>query len=439
VWTLVKPKSPLTVTVGGARVDGLAATLDTADRQFASFAHDNWGAVSTRSHCFLQRVGGTLATDVSTMLRCGPALFFGASPSATYVSYAMTAATQPHGHVTLAVGPEPVSADPAAPPDTSTLERPDHKRASATADGVVPLLPPATTAAFLEPVPDAEMAGLPRMAQGLRIIGRDVAVTESASGVVSGLGRGPNERRAPDGSKLFAFQLDVGAGEVTSAHAPAVLDVGMSIDGAAASPLRLSGHPNPNGEYFVAAVPTAASAIELVLKDAGATQTMSLITGGPASGYHILSRRNNLFAVVNASGTATASVDAKGHVFSTPLDISTTSAWLEFYSSYDAAHASGPNRALLTVGLCYRGTAFVDSTTCRAFRGTDLTITADGGAPIKGFNAAPAGANYADPVFDVPATFTGGTITVTGSEASTDGWSMTITRPWSFVVSIPPG
>ncbi|HJQ42062.1 MAG TPA: hypothetical protein VJ831_03160 [Jatrophihabitantaceae bacterium] len=305
------------------------------------------------------------------------------------------------------------------------------------------------TAAAIRPAPVVD--GSPQLARGvlLAVGGDEVtdpmttarrsAVMGSANAFVTLLAFGRMSRvhepshdvPAAAGDKLRAFQLAFSQGEVGSVDMPS-LNLGLSVDNGAVHRLPLDDRTSSSGQFFVADVPSSARSVDLVLTDAGITQRLSILTGQPGPNNIAVLQRTDRTAGVTDYGHATGLVTVDGHSFTVHLNISVRGADLEYFAR--GKHPTSRTRAFLYIGICYQGVEFTDPDTCHGFRSTDQFLTPRGGAPIAARDLADD-PNRGYTVFEVPANFTSGVLTVRGSESSNDGWHMTITQPYKVAVN----
>jgi hypothetical protein len=118
----------------------------------------------------------------------------------------------------------------------------------------------------------------------------------------------------------------------------------------------------------------------------------------------------------------------------TRLQITVSEAHLRFWVHGTTAHPSSTAKAFLVVALCYQTLDLPDPTTCFNFRGAALQLRTAGAPPLSARNIGDD--QHSVPAWEVPASFTSGTITIDGTETSADGgFRLTITKPFTFPVS----
>jgi hypothetical protein len=268
----------------------------------------------------------------------------------------------------------------------------------------------------------------PKSLTGARVLGKSTGFTLNAAGEVPRYGVGDDARSAPAGQKLIAFQLDYTQGDVS---ATAAAPVQLVVDGG--SPKAL---PETSGadEWVVVALPKAGSAL-LRLSDGGYVQTLSLPDGKPgAANLAVLARRHR-----NGSVRRTVSIPARisngngsaNLTFRARISLASIDFWAP---GHDTVHAPDARHAILSTNLTYTdsgspGTVF-------GFEPALLRLRLPGGQTLRPRNIAKG--NRIFNVFTVPATFTSGTLQVTGSER-VDGVTLRIERTASFPITIPAG
>jgi hypothetical protein len=283
----------------------------------------------------------------------------------------------------------------------------------------------------------SDLPPLPPAPAGAIIGSRNITVTLKGSGTVSRYGRGTRARTAPSGETLWAFELQFETGDVGAlTDGDIAPSFGLAIDGGPPRRLPVSDEaivaPVPSDHFFVAGLPADVRTADLVVTDAGIAQRLSILTGAPAAGNIAVLRRPNRYGKASAAPTAVATVRTRGRTVPARPRMTVEVPSLGYFSLYGPQHVSGPDRAWLNVPVCYRWSDPLEFPSC--FGAANLTLTSAGGAPIRAHDVGHAG--YF--VFDVPATFRTGTVTVTGPTTSLDGAVVTLTRPYRVTVSIPP-
>jgi hypothetical protein len=433
----------LVVTYAGNTVDNATEALSRADAAFVSFTRARYGARSAGAGCYFDRIGGQARTDVSPNLYCGPVLFYGGAAPALYLRYAMQpSGAAGHGHTTLNVAPQPVSATPERLPTEARLERPDGRTAPKGTAGLVAPPPPPTSFGALVRVRATDIPSLPRAAATSIIGTRDLQITLKASGVIPYYGHGVRARSAQRGEKLLAFRLDIEQGDVTGEDSVDPISLGLAVDGGPPRPLPFSidvfdiQYSAAITRYVVAAVPAHARSVDLVAADAGITQRMSLPDGTLGRGNIAVLARDGAdrFGTASAARTALARIEANGTRFTGPLDMEVSTPYLGYYSQYGPQHAAGIDRALLNLPIYYKPAELAcPGSSCGALFGAqNLTLVPTGGRPIR---ARDLGGGVT--VFDVPASFRTGVVTVAGSAKEPGAWTVALLHPYRVKISFP--
>lgn len=419
------------LTYKGKEIASASDTLKTAEANVAGVVRRRHGASNDQTRCYFaqpqQPAAGAKKTDVADALRCGPVLFVDGDASATYLSVPITGSDDAGGKAKLQTSPSLDSLDPAAVGSAVKLVRPDGKKAPAGAGGLAVPKPPAATKDIVT-VASLGPTATPRPLDNAALVGKDTKVTLEAVGEVSRYGDGDDARSAPAGEKLLALQLDYGSGDVSgtgSARAQLV------VSGSAPRSL-----PEANGsdEWVVVAVPTSATAL-LQLTDAGFTQTLSLPDGRPgAANLQVLARAHRTAFLAQSFDVPVHLSDGSGAADIT-LHASASLASLDFWvPGHEERHASSARTAILSVRLNYTDRASPGKTF--GFDPELLQLQLPKGGVVRARNVASAGKIF--DVFEVPASFTTGTLRVTGSERI-DGVTIRVTSPRGFAVSIPAG
>lgn len=289
----------------------------------------------------------------------------------------------------------------------------------------------AAPADALVAVSGADLPGIEPAPTSARMGGAGATVVLTSVGDIRSYGSSAHARAAPAGRRLLAFELAIAPGEI-SVTPLAALSLGLSIDGRSPRQLPIAAPGvSRTGQWFVAAIPARARSADLVLRDAGLVQRLSLLTARPAAGNIDVLRRPNLVSGSVAFGYTSAVVDDHGRRTAVRLAVNIGGAQLSFFTPQGIRPAS-VHDAFLTLDACLASDRFFDPLTCYPFHGTALTLRPDGGQPIRpqivGSGSSRSG------VFEVPAGFTSGVMTLQGTETGADGWRLSVTRPFSFPI-----
>ncbi|MEP6598301.1 MAG: DUF2510 domain-containing protein [Actinomycetota bacterium] len=426
-WFFLPRKDAPPFTFGGKEIAKPEQVLTQAESAVMAVVASRHGAKNADTRCYFAQPAeppkGTKKSDIDGALRCGPVLFVDGDTAKPYLSIPVSSAGAKDGKVTLTVAGTPSPKDPDTLPSTISLRRPDSRTPPSAAGGLSAPEPQAAGHDLLIAA-DLGKTVLGDAPPNAVIASRIRGVKLTKLGKIDRYGTGDDARSAPKGQQLIAFQTGDAPGQAGSGVSPGNLSV--SVDKAPGRPL-----PDPDaGQSVVVAVPTSATSVELVLLDEGLDQRLSLLDGKPlATNVAVLTRKHltgslsvNLKVRLdltngNASATATETITA-------------SRARLEWWSG--TTHASSGAKAFLVVDL--RLTT-IDSAELFGVDTTWLTLAPTGGTPIKARNLA-SGADKIFNVFEVPASFTTGTITISGSSAS-GGITATVANPQTFAVSIP--
>jgi hypothetical protein len=442
VWYHNRADRAIAVSYSGSTVDNAHAVISGADAAFVRYVRDHHGARSEHARCYFNQVGGRAGTDVSATVFCGPVLFYGGAAPAMYLRYPLSpSGAAVHNHLRLQLGDLPASATPQSLPVDARLERPDGRTLPEGADGVVPPPPPPAPFYAVVRVNGSDLPRLSPAPDTATIGSRNVQVTMRASGFVPYYGHDAHARSAPPGQRLLGFQLQIGQGEIGSLNdAEQPVRIGLALDDGStrALPLALGDMSTnePKTRFVVAAVPADARTADLVVRDAGITQRLSILTGVPGKdNIAVLARPATArHGKATSTGRALAKVDASGRQSRTRLTLLLSGAHLGYFSFYGPEHASAPDRALLGLDLYYQipddpcpGSACADM-----FGAKNLVLLPDGGAPIRAHEFTGH-----DVEFDVPATFHSGTVIISGASRTWSGRIVTLIRPYRVRVSFP--
>jgi hypothetical protein len=280
----------------------------------------------------------------------------------------------------------------------------------------VPAPPPA--AADVLTVVSGLADGLPKAPDGAVMAAQEGGVRLLRAGPVPRFGKGDDARTAPAGQTLLAFTYEDIAGQYGSAP----MQVSLAVSGV---PVRTV--PSlAAGEAVVVAVPAKASA-DLVLKADGLTQTLAVPSGRPGAGNVAVLARSHRQAPLKVSQPLTVALGPGAPIQGS---LTATEAVLGYWARAGQNHAASTDRAYLTVDLSFSAP---NQAQALAIDAALLTLTPTGGSPMKAVDLDPSDQVYA--AFEVPADFTGGVITVGGSETTPAGLTLAISQP----VNVPIG
>lgn len=424
---LVWPDDEPSITYNGKEIASANDTLSKAENALKDAVDKRHGVENDQTRCYFAKPkdqpSGAKQSDVEKALRCGPVLFVDGEKSAAYMRVSLNESDS--GEKVSLEAPEDVSSiQPAALGNDVELIRPDGKTAPDGDGGLsVPKPPPAAkdsvTAATLGPT------AAPKSLSDAVMVGKYTKVTVTRAAEIQRYGIGDDARSAPTGQKLIAFQLTYGSGDVTSASSSDAVDAQLVVDGGTPKDLPDA----PDDSYIVAAVPSSGTA-QILLDDGGFKQTLSLPDGKPGSDNIAVLRRSGRSGVIGKTVTVPIALSRGSSRGSVKFPTTATIASLDFWAPGDTSvHASSPKNAILSVKINYR---FEGDT--YAYPANMLRIKLAGGKYAKARDLAAGNKIYN--VFEVPATFTRGSLQILGS-TKVGSIRVKVKSTKSFTVSIP--
>ncbi len=441
-FLVLKPSSSPAFTFAGKKIANSEAVLTAAQSTTSKLVTSRHGASNGDTRCYFARATspakGTKKSDIDDHVYCGPVLFVDGDKAQTYLSYPISQAGTKDGAVTLTAATTPTSADPQSAPTGRTLARPDKLASKSTSNLAVPAPPPAAAGVF-STTADVSGQTIPAAPTTAVIGSRTGGVDITNLGAITRYGRGDDARSAPTGQKLIAFKTAAGPDEDGVLRFP---------DGAITVSVAGQSHSVPRtASTVVVAVPTSTTAADLVVADTGVTQRISLLTAKPAATNIAVDRR--LHHVGNTGGpkgltfTISAGPDKVTRTARASLLGSDLRYWVR---AGDNRHASSPSTALLFVDLEYSYTEAIKAPFTAAasygpygFAPELLKLHLPDGRVV-------AAGNYSTDkdklyiLFPVPASFTSGTVVISGSEApNKNGVTLGISGSTTFAVRVTAG
>jgi uncharacterized protein DUF2510 len=416
-------------TYNGKPIASAAKVLSSAEDKVAALVKQRHGAKNSDTRCYFAQPkkpsGGAKKTDVDSSLRCGPVLFVDGDAAREYLPVKLTQTSSKGGQAKLTVAGALDDVDPVAISAAFKLSRPDGDSAPKGDGGLkVPAPPPAADDALL--ATDLGTTTPPKALSGAAMGAQSTTVTLTAAGAIPRYGEGDNARSAPAGKELVAFQLKYSGGDVSDSAADrATLVV------AGGSPRQL---PDlADGQWIVAAVPSAGASLSLVAN--GVSQTLSLPDGKPgANNIAVLTRTHHsafLFRSFSVPVKASKGHASTGLTFHAQATVAALDYWVPGHTN---RHASSPHNGILSVALTYTRKG---ASGRFGFAPGLLRLRLPDGRVLGAHNVASAG--HVDDVFEVPANFTRGTLQITGSTKASGGVTLRVTKTASLTVSIPAG
>lgn len=430
------------LTYDGRRITNPSQVLAQAGANVRAIVGQRHGVDNSSTRCYFVQPArpapGTKTSDVGSTILCGPVLFVDGTIGQEYLRFGLHSTQTSNGEVTLTAAHTPVSDQPAALPRGYVLKRPDGLHPSRNSTLSVPPPPPApaneliSTSLGSQAVPPAPSnAIIGSLNGGLRL---------TNLGTVKRYGRFDNARSAPLGQTLIAFRLSTFI-DNDGAFKSLLGSTTLSVNGGPGRHL-----PAATGPYYLVAVPASASSVNLVVTDAGYTQTLSLLTGQPGPHNLAVLTRGSRVAVLHQTKPVTFDFSPaivgphKKRQTSDTISVTVDSAALLFWAGPSQRPASSPSNAWLVPDYSYTdpdhpGQVF-------GLPSNVMTFTPHGGSPEPATNLAP-GAGKTLNAFSVPATVTSGTLTISGSfsQPASNGHhtiKTTIPTPVSFTVTFPP-
>ncbi|SOD73998.1 uncharacterized protein DUF2510 [Jatrophihabitans sp. GAS493] len=430
-WFFIRSNAP-TLTYQGKSIDQPAQVLNDAQAKLSNYVVAHHGNKSREARCYfaLDKVPAADArtSDVDHRTFCGPVLFAEGDTSQEYLAFELTPPAPGATH--LSVSASPMLPDAESVPATERLVRPDSKRPPKGSGGISVPAPPKAAANIIvstdlgtQTLPDAPAkAVIGSLSGGVRL---------TVLGKVSHFGTGANSFGAPDGQQLYAFQTAAASGQEGDEDLSSKL--GISIDGDRALPLP----PTTYTDYYVVAAPVSAKSVDLVLNDAGAMQTVSLLDGSPARTNVALALRVNTEVTIGKSAGIPIHYAYAGQSASSTLTTTFTSASLFYWdTSENDETPPATNLAYLYVEMTYSSPD--DAAGGYGWPPEYVTVTPAGGSPIRGKNMSSDPKHRIYDLFVVPANFTTGTLTIAGAKTE-DGVTGTVVTPYRLTLSFPPG
>jgi hypothetical protein len=400
------------VTVDGRAVTEPRAVLTAAEDRLADLVRERSGVRGDDTRCWFHlRDEGS--SDVRGELLCGPVLFVDGDPARSWLRFPLTV-TRGDGAVVLTVAGEPLSRDPGRRPAADLMRRPDGGSPPEGSGGLTPP-PPVRAAPGLRvtgPVPGLAFAGPDGPA---RLSGPSVAVTITGLARPERVGVGDVARRPAEGERFLAVAYRVDAGEGT---APGPAELSVQVDGGALLPVDPALVVPGATVTELLSVPVDGDAVDLVVRDAGVEQRLSLLTGGPGPGnIGVLGRVNR--RVELGTGTELTAVAGGPGRRAGPMQftVAVGAAQLRYFVGAGGATVpSAPDRAFLVVDA----TMTPAGQPAVAVPPALLTLSLPDGTVVPAVDLAddPTVVQLA---FDVPGTFTGGVLGLGGIAGYPDG------------------
>ena len=439
---------PIALTVGGVPIDHPDTVLARGQDILLRALQGRTEVHDADTRCYFVRTPTTVhahnvATDVDLLLDCGPVLFTDSDSDSPMISIQLSSQLA-GSRVLLTPANLPIDISTLPLPPLAHLLRPDGKSLPANLLSLAPPRPPAAptdlfrASGVIKPVLGTAVSGLPTA-----MAGYEGGLVLNSVTEIQRFGSGEGTLTAATGHKLLAFTVQGSASPYTGFAIGPGPTWGVSIDGAAMrTPSQSLGFDV--GVSYVVDVPRTARTADLVLVSQGVTQTLSLFTGKPGSANIAVLTRRNLYTTSTTEADVPVVYAGYGQSAQVVVHVRSRGAFLGYWGHglASSAHPLNPDHAYLEVPIVYTDPTAKDPTELFAFPSEMLTLTPTGGAPIKATDLAPgiptlSGKIFS--VFEVPSTFTSGTVTVSGTVHFDADTTATVSTPFTVEVDIPAG
>jgi hypothetical protein len=432
------------LTYAGKKITNAPATLKNAEAIVARLVHDRHGVAAADSRCYFaapdQPAPGAKRSDIDRILFCGRVLFIAGDPAATYLSFNLTTVGGPGGF-TLSLLALPLSQTPDRAPIGVHLVRPDQLVPAAKPSA---LRPPPTPAAAPNAFVRANLNGvdLPLAPDTASMGSKTGGVSIYALGRPPSYGVGDDTRLPAPGQQFIAFRTTAAAGDNGKQPVDLSAETTVSVEHGPERAL-----PTGTGFNYILSVPRSVTAVDLVFRDSGWVQTLSLLDGSPGpDNIEVLGRPNRYGspsngAVYPISESFTPAVEFGNGVVGThdtgTVTVANMSLTYQQVVDTKTFTASSTKTALLYIDLRLK----LSNDTEKSIEAGLLSFTPDGGTPlaVKNLGDEP---NYTYNSVEVPAGLTAGTLTITGSTidnyaGSADTYRVTVPTTVSIPVKFP--
>jgi hypothetical protein len=438
---VLRPSSSPAFTFAGKKIANADAVLAAAQASTSKLVASRHGTSNADTRCYFARATtpgkGVKKSDIDDHVYCGPVLFVDGDRNQSYLSYPISNSST-KGAATLTAATTPTSSDPQSAPTGKTLARPDKLAPKATSNLALPKPPPAAAGVY-STTTDLSGQTIPAAPADAVIGSRTGGVSLTNLGTIDRYGRGDDARSAPAGQKLIAFKTSAGPDEDGLLNFP---------DGSIAVTVGGQSHSVPkNSSTVIVAVPSSTSSADLVVTDAGVTQRLSLLSGHPAPTNIAVTRRRHHLGNAGGPKAVTFTVSAGPDKVTRKARASLVGSDLRYWVRVgDNRHASAPSTALLYVDLQYSYTEAIKKPFTAAssygpygFDTSLLKLHLPGGKVVAAGNYSTS-ANKLYILFAVPASFTSGTVVISGHEPpNKNGVTLGISGSTSFAVRVAAG
>ena len=385
--------------------------LSDAESRLAGIVEERNGATNDDTSCYFV-LKNAETTDIEDGLVCGPVLFVDGDPSKPYLTFPLEGSAG-DDDARLTVAAEPTSPEPAELANPDLLLRPDGTSPPEANGGLAVPEPPRAEEGIFTAIP-AEGVDLEPTPVTARIGSPTMSIDVTAIGEAQRYGQGDEARRPAEGEKFIAFEFASGPGEIGPI---AEFSVAVQVDDEEPVPLPDGAEPGGAPVALAISVPQDTTEVSLVVTEGTIVQRVSLTTGEPDPGNIALWQRENRSQSLAFSQPLTVRASKPGFVTEDiPTVLSVDGVDLAYFAGPDRDRApSAPTNAFLVLD-----TVIDLEGVPGQFETVFWTLTLPDGTVV------PAGDLLDDPneiaiVFEVPASFTEGTLTFGGVGPAPDG------------------
>ncbi len=382
------------------------------------------GALNDQTSCYFV-VKNADTTDIEDRLVCGPVLFVDGDQGQPYLTFPLEGSAG-DGEARLSVAAEPDSPEPAALANPDLLRRPDGNTPPEGSGGLAVPEPPRAEAGTFTVIP-SEGTDLESTPAAARIGSPTMSIDLTAIGEPERYGQGDDARRPAEGEKFVAFEIASGAGEIGP-----IGEFSISVQIDEDDPAQLPDDADPSGGpvNLAISVPEDTEDVNLVVTDGTIVQRLSLTTGEPDPDNIALWQRTTRSQSLTFSQSFSVRQSQPGFVTEdSPCTLTVDGVFLTYFAGPNNDRApSAPSQAFLDLS------GVLDISGVRGqVEPVFWSLTLPDGTVLPAFdlNDDP---NLIDIFFEVPATFTEGTVNFGG--VNTDGNGLTFDF-LGAVVAIP--
>jgi hypothetical protein len=429
-FVLLKANDKPKFTFNGKSISNADAVLQEGEKHVNDQVSTRHGAKNEDTRCYFavpkEPASGAKKTDISPQLLCGPVLFVDGDAKQAYLAYNVNQTSSENGKVVLAVSDAPQSPNPTSLPQSMKLKRPDRAEPPGGTGGLKAPAPPAADENALV-VAEVDRSKLTAAPASALMVGQTYGVRLRAAGDVDRYGNGDSARVAASGTQLVAFTFTIVAGinGETGQSRQLTIQVGSR-------PAR----PVPGRTPAVVVATQSGQPVKLIMVDKGVRQELSLPDGKPGPENLLINVRKHRSATLSRSGSFRMNLRDGSQTGSFSGRYSVTRAGL--YGTVNGRRPTSPRDCFLAMNLTYkrvgaiRGPFTSSSKGPFSFREPMLHVTVNG----KSYGAIQSG-GYT--YFQIPATATSVTVTVSGRAAVGNGITESVATPVTFHITFKSG